>query len=105
MLAVLAFPAVLFALASFESSVTPLSAPVRTELKADGFWHQGCPVALSDLRVLTVSHWGFDGRAHTGRLVVNENAARPLAGVFRQLYRLHFPIRQTGFAPATTVRR
>jgi hypothetical protein len=97
-LAVLALPAVLFALASFESSVTPLSAPVRTELKAGGFWHQGCPVALSDLRVLTVSHWGFDGRAHTGRLVVNRNATRPLAGVFRQLYRLHFPIRHLRLA-------
>jgi hypothetical protein len=97
-LAALALPAALFALASFQSSVTPLSGPVRAELKAGGSWHQGCPVALSDLRVLTVSHWGFDGRAHTGRLIVNRNAARPLAGVFRQLYRLHFPIRHLRLA-------
>jgi hypothetical protein len=97
-LAALALPAALFALASFQSSVTPLSGPVRAELKAGGSWHQGCPVALSDLRVLTVSHWGFDGRAHTGRLIVNRNAARPLAGVFRRLYRLHFPIRHLRLA-------
>jgi hypothetical protein len=89
---------VLFALSSFQSSVRPLSGPVRAELKAGGFWHQGCPVALSDLRVLTVSHWGFDGRAHTGRLVVNRNAAEPLGRVFRQLYRLHFPIRHMRLA-------
>jgi hypothetical protein len=91
-LAVLALPAALFAIASFHSSVAPVSGPVRAELKAGGFWHQGCPVALSDLRVLTVSHWGFDGRAHTGRLIVNGNAARPLGRVFGELYRLHFPI-------------
>jgi hypothetical protein len=97
-LAVLALPAVLLTLASFQSSVTPVSAPVRAELKAGGFWHQGCPVALSDLRVLTVSHWGFDGRAHTGRLIVDGSAAGPLASVFRELYRLHFPIRHLSLA-------
>jgi hypothetical protein len=66
---------------------------VQAQIKAEGFWHQGCPVALSGLRLLTVRHWGFDGRAHTGRLVVNAGAADPLARVFGKLYRLHFPIR------------
>jgi hypothetical protein len=84
---------VLFALASsFQTSAAPLSPPVRTQLKAGGFWHQSCPVALSDLRVLTVTHWGFDGKSHTGQLIVNQSAAGPLGRVFRQLYRLHFPI-------------
>ena len=79
MLQVLALPAVLLVLAPFHSSSKPLPDPVTAQLKAGGFWHQGCPVALSDLRVLAVSHWGFDGRVHTGRLVVNANAARSLA--------------------------
>ena len=92
MLDVLALPAAVLALASFHSSAEPLSGAVRTELRASGSWHQGCPVALSDLRVLTVSHWGFDGRAHTGRLIVNRTATRPLARVFGRLYGLHFPI-------------
>jgi hypothetical protein len=76
----------------FHSSIRPLPAPVKAELKQRGFWHKGCPVPLSGLRVLTVSQRGFDGRDHTGELVVNRNAAAPLARVFRQLYRLHFPI-------------
>ena len=33
-------------------------------------WRPGCPVALGDLRVLTVAYWGFDGASHDGRLVV-----------------------------------
>jgi hypothetical protein len=98
LLGLLALPAAVLALASFQSSTAPLSAPVRSELKSGGFWHQGCPVGLSDLRVLTVSHWGFDGHAHTGRLIVNKAAARPLARVFRQLYGLHFPIRHLRIA-------
>ena len=92
MLRILALPLALFALGSYESSVEPL--PPRLEASLDGrFWHTGCPVALSDLRLLTVTHWGFDGKAHTGQLVVNRDSARPLGTVFRKLYDLHFPIR------------
>jgi hypothetical protein len=97
-LGALALPAAVLALASFQTSTEPLSGPLRAELRTGGAWHHGCPVALSDLRVLTVSHWGFDGRAHTGRLIVNRSATRPLARVFRQLYGLHFPIRHLRLA-------
>jgi D-alanyl-D-alanine carboxypeptidase len=97
-LGLLALPAVLLALAPFHSSVKPLPPPVQTQLEAGGFWHRGCPVALSGLRLLTVSYRGFDGRAHTGQLVVNRSAAHPLASVFGRLYRLGFPIRHMRLA-------
>jgi hypothetical protein len=93
-----ALPAVLLALAPFHAASEPLPRPVQTQLKAEGFWRSGCPVGLSGLRLVTVSHWGFDGRAHTGQLVVNARAARPLERVFGQLYRLHFPIRHMTLA-------
>jgi hypothetical protein len=96
-LRVVALPALLLALGPFHSSVKPLSPSVRSQLKAGGFWHRGCPVGLSGLRMLTVTHRGFDGRRHTGRLVVNRQAARPLASVFHRLYALHFPIRHMRF--------
>jgi len=83
----------------FRVSVAPLSPGVRTQLRRHHYWHRGCPVALSGLRVLTLSYRGFDGRRHTGRIVVNAGATRPLAGVFRRLYALHFPIRRTGIEP------
>ncbi len=53
---------------------------------------------LSDLRLLTVRHYGWDGKVTTGQLVVNEDFARPLVGVFRRLYELKFPIRHMRFA-------
>src|SRR5918994_5486166 len=43
---------------------------------------------------------GFGGRTRTGELVVNERAARPLARVFRRLYRQGFPIRHMRLADA-----
>jgi D-alanyl-D-alanine carboxypeptidase-like protein len=75
------------------SSIQPLPAHVRANLVDGGYWKPGCPVLLRDLRLLTVTHWGFDGRAHRGQLIVNEDFAAPLAGVFRRLYALRFPIR------------
>jgi hypothetical protein len=90
-------PLVAIGVASFHSTIRPLSAPIRTELRG-GFWHQGCPVPLAQLRVLTVTYWGFDSRAHTGQLVVNADVAAPLARVFHRLYELRFPIRHMRLA-------
>jgi D-alanyl-D-alanine carboxypeptidase len=89
----LAVIAVLASPAPFHSSNKPLPAPVKAQLRAGGFWHKGCPVGLNGLRLLTVSHRGWDGRAHTGQLIVNARAAGSLSRAFRSLYGLHFPIR------------
>ena len=70
----LAVPLAFLALAPFQSSITPLSPALRSEIRARA-WHPACPVPLSGLRVLTVTYYGFDHRAHRGQLVVN--AATP----------------------------
>ena len=88
----LAVAPLVLALHGFHSSITPLSPPVRAELENHGFWHKGCPVALSDLRVLTVTYHGFDGHRQAGQLVTNRTAAPRMSRVFRKLYGLHFPI-------------
>ena len=79
--------------ASFHSSIKPLTNAQKTMLEKGGFWHKGCPVALSDLRVVTVTHRGFDKHNHTGRMIVNKKAAPGLAKVFHRLYEIHFPVR------------
>jgi hypothetical protein len=57
-------------------------------------WRPGCPVHLRDLRLLTLSHRRFDGKARLGRLIVHANVAREMIDVFRTLYRAGFPIRR-----------
>ena len=100
MLGVAALPALMLALAPYHSSIEPLPRPLKAQLKSRDAWHQGCPVPLSGLRLLTVAHRGFGGRTRTGQLVVNKGAARPLARVFRRLYKLRFPIRHMSLADA-----
>jgi hypothetical protein len=90
---VLALPLALVALQQYDSTIRPIPAPLEASLLKTSSWQSGCPVPLSQLRVLTVSHWGFDGRQHTGQLVVNRDVAAPLATVFKKLYALRFPIR------------
>ncbi|MET8388632.1 M15 family metallopeptidase [Streptosporangium canum] len=57
-------------------------------------WRPGCPVPVGDLRLITMTYWGFDDRPHTGELVVNKNAADDIVTVFRRLYDWRWPIRK-----------
>jgi len=68
--------------------------PATRERMTGVSWHRGCPVGFTDLRLLTVSHWGFDGGVQRGRLVVHREAARSILGTMRSLFRLRFPIRR-----------
>jgi hypothetical protein len=55
-------------------------------------WRRGCPVSLDDLRLLTLTHWGFDRTVHRGELVVHEEHVREVRRVFRILFKVRFPI-------------
>jgi hypothetical protein len=47
---------------------------------------------VEDLRVLTLSHWGFDGAVHTGELVVHAYQASKVLQVMSRLFDQRFPI-------------
>ena len=78
--------------APFRSAIERIDAAQAKRMTGVS-WRKGCPVALRDLRLLTLSHWGFDGGARTGRLIVHRDVARELVRVFRDLYAARFPIR------------
>ena len=90
-LAVLAVAAALAP--GFHATVQPIPPTVRAQMTGVS-WHTGCPVPLSGLRLVTLTYHGFDGRAHTGQLVANRDAAAALVSVFRRLYAARFPIRR-----------
>jgi D-alanyl-D-alanine carboxypeptidase len=75
-------------------TVRYLPLAIRDGMIATGTWHQGCPVPLHDLRLVTVSYWGFDGVGHVGRLVTNRDAAGPIATALHELWSARFPIRR-----------
>ena len=80
---------VLLAALALHGSVGPVS---RAELGKS--WHPGCPVAPAQLRELRVSYWGFDGKRHTGALVVRVSVVDDMRAVFERLYRAHFAVRR-----------
>jgi hypothetical protein len=57
-------------------------------------YHPGCPVGPAQLRELQMTYWGFDGRAHTGTMIVNATVVAPVLQVFASLYAQRFPIRR-----------
>ncbi len=57
-------------------------------------YRAGCPVGPSQLRTVSVSHWGFDGKRRVGRIVVAKRLAPGLVTVFRTLWDARFPIRR-----------
>jgi hypothetical protein len=77
----------------FSASISRLDAATR-ELMTGSSWHPGCPVGLDDLRLIRLTHWGFDGAVHRGRLVVHRAWAREIVDAFSALYEARFPIRR-----------
>jgi hypothetical protein len=76
----------------FRSAIRPIGPAVRARMGAT--WKPGCPVGLADLRYVTVSFRGFDGRPHTGELVVHRRVAADVVSVLARLYRARFPIEE-----------
>ena len=54
----------------------------------------GCPVAVADLRLVTVTHWDGQGGTTRGELVVHRDVAAAVVQVFRRLYDERFPLAQ-----------
>jgi len=77
----------------FRGRIAPIDSALAKRMTGVS-WHRGCPVPLRDLRALSLSYRGFDGRVHTGRLVAHRDVARELVGVFHRLYDAGVPIRR-----------
>ena len=77
----------------YVATISPLPDNIRAWMNGLS-WRPGCPVPLSDLRLIRLRFWGFDREAHPGRLVVHRDVAEKMAGAFRRLYEIRFPIRQ-----------
>lgn len=67
-------------------------AAVPPDVAARSTWQPDCPVALEDLRYVTVSFRGFDGLAHTGELLVHADAADAMVAAFERLFAVGYPI-------------
>jgi hypothetical protein len=76
----------------FAGTIARVTPAIRERMGST--WSPRCPVSLDQLRYLTVSFRGFDGRPHTGELVVARRVAQDVVGVFRTLYDENFAIEE-----------
>ncbi|HEV7654055.1 MAG TPA: M15 family metallopeptidase [Mycobacteriales bacterium] len=73
---------------AFHSTVTPVPDSVVRR----STWTAGCPVTLAELRYVTVTFRGFDGRPHTGELLLHRDIADAAVTVFSRLFAAGFPM-------------
>lgn len=73
----------------FRATVSPVTAA-----RLGSSHRPGCPTAVADLRLLRLTHLGFDGHPRTGELVVHRAQAAKVVEVFRQLYAARFPVQR-----------
>jgi D-alanyl-D-alanine carboxypeptidase-like protein len=55
-------------------------------------WRPGCPVAIEQLREVTVKYRNFENETATGMLIVHQDVAGEVAAVFDDLYAQGFQI-------------
>lgn len=55
-------------------------------------WREGCPVPISQLRLLHVTHLDQKGAERVGELIVHAAVAEEVVTIFRALYQARFPI-------------
>ncbi|MDE7212099.1 MAG: M15 family metallopeptidase [Lachnospiraceae bacterium] len=68
-----------------------VSDAVFARMKGNSYG-EDCTVALSELRYVRVLHYGFDGAAHIGELVVNQAIAQDVRDIFKELFDAKYPI-------------
>ena len=79
--------------AAFQGSSERIEGKWKRKIEGSS-WRPGCPTPLRKLRLLTVSHWDFQGDVDRGRLVVHRGHDREILSVMGALFRKRFPIRR-----------
>lgn len=66
---------------------------LKEAIKSKKIWNEKCPVGLARLRVINFSYYGFDSQRHDdGTMIVLDAVAEDVVHIFKELYRLKFPI-------------
>lgn len=72
-------------------TISPIPDNIFVKMQGKSFKHN-CTMPREDLRYLKVLHVGFDGKTHTGELVVNRLIADDVLDIFKQLYEAGYEI-------------
>lgn len=76
---------------SFQSKIEPIPPEVRTKM-LNKSWDPKCPVTLDELAYIRMTYWDFQGQRQEGVLVTNKLLAEEIVVIFRELFKMKFPI-------------
>ena len=78
--------------ANFNATISKITPTIKAKMLKGNSYRKGCPVKLKDLRYLRVTHKDFNYRDKKGELIVHKSVARSMVNVFRELYKINYPI-------------
>ncbi len=81
-----------FLFADFSSSISKISPEIKNRMIAGNTWKNKCPVSIEDLRYIRVNYYNFNGKIKTGELIMHKNVAKEITEIFKELYRIGYPI-------------
>lgn len=67
---------------------------VPSEVLARSTWGPSCDISPDDLRWVVLTFRGFDGRRHTGELLVNQSVVPDVVEVFHELWDDGYPLQE-----------
>lgn len=81
-------------LAEYHSSISKITPTIKQRMIEGSSWHKNCPVQLKDLRYIRIKHHNFYRSEKMGELIVHKDVANEVVNIFRELYKIKYPIRQ-----------
>jgi hypothetical protein len=84
----------LFANAKYQANISTITQKIKQRMINGNSHRAGCPTPISNLRYITLTYIGFDGKEHIGELIVNKAVANDVVNIFKELYNIKYPIRK-----------
>jgi poly-gamma-glutamate synthesis protein (capsule biosynthesis protein) len=69
-----------------------INKEIKKRMIEGNSFKKGCPVALKDLRYLSIKHLGYDGKDKIGELIVHKDISSNVLKIFDELYKIKYPI-------------
>lgn len=79
----------------YVSSISEITPEIFLEMPYS--WKDNNPVPLEDLRLVSVSYWGFDDQVHQGAMIFHKIVAEEIREIFEEIFDAHFPIEKMVF--------
>lgn len=80
--------------AKYNSSISPISTHIKKQMLKGKSWKKYCPVQIDNLRYLQMSYIDFQGKTKQGEMIVHKDIAFEVTEIFKELYKIGYPIYQ-----------